>query len=187
MKGILKLIMWMFISFSLSFGGMVTYKNYTTNHVKLFKEGLPAPLAPYFMNFAFISGMYGWDVEKILDGLTIGFYRINNKDKADHTVAWCNYITKEIGFDYDIWQMLSEDQKFLIFFHEMGHCAFDRMHTQKGTDKWENLQIFLGLIKTVDNFEDGCPGSLMHPFMLEAKCIEAHAEEYLVEFFTKKE
>jgi len=113
--------------------------------------------------------------------LTINFYAEEDKDST--TLAWCNYLTNEIGVNANTFMYLSVNQQMMLMFHELAHCLLDRRHSDYGTDWLENVLLFLRIIPKRGFFEDGCPKSLMHPYIMGDICWLRHHEEYLVELF----
>jgi hypothetical protein len=69
-----------------------------------------------------------------------------------------------IKIDKAYWPKMSEYQKLNLIFHELGHCALNRGHTEVS-----------GVLE--------CPTSFMHPQVMSTGCIARYLEDYIKELF----
>jgi len=71
----------------------------------------------------------------------------------------------EIRINENNWEFLTEKQKEQLIFHELGHCVFDREHN--------------------DNFDNGCPESIMRSYMFSQSeindCYNPFFDDYIDE------
>jgi len=88
------------------------------------------------------------------------------------------------------WWLRSKSQfeREELLFHELGHCVLFRDHAKPtGSDNFwgwlERLSFKLGIIQEYDLLADGCPGSYMHPILVDESCIHKHYEYYIDELF----
>lgn len=114
-------------------------------------------LAPYFQSFtdntgassAGISGQFA-DTTTLANplGETVGECIINS-DRS-----------KLIQIDQTYWNTLDENGKTQLIYHELGHCALNRVHTM----------ATLG---------DDCPASIMYPIVFgQTQCYLDHMQYY---------
>jgi len=72
---------------------------------------------------------------------------------------------REIEIDKKQWEKeLTEDQKYALIFHELGHCELGRGHKD-------------------DLREDMCPSSLMNWILVRDGCVKIYKKEYFEEMF----
>jgi len=64
-----------------------------------------------------------------------------------------------VKINADRWKYLSYNRKRVLVFHENLHCALN---------KWHDERVFT----------DGCPVSIMHPYLVSDYCINKHGIEY---------
>lgn len=129
------------------------------------------------------------DVKKIewlhnnMKTLTIGFYNEDGKDKSQ-TLAYCDLWANEIGINLAYWKDLSKGQQMALVWHELGHCSMKKPHTDYGSDRWENIMLWLGFIPRAGRFDDNCPKSLMHPYGISNWCLNKYSDHYILDLFT---
>jgi hypothetical protein len=75
-----------------------------------------------------------------------------------------------------------------LIYHELGHCILDRNHTSPTSSKsWggdvERTFFNWGVFREKPPLSDGCPSSLMHPYILGLDCINKHYNYYIDELF----
>lgn len=68
----------------------------------------------------------------------------------------------EIQINRKYWVDASEYEKYLLVFHEMGHCKCHLMHDS-------------------DILADGCPKSIMSPYLPNEVCAEKHFIDYMID------
>jgi len=159
-------------------------------------ELIDPELKPYVESF--IDNSQGKVSPEDLDGMSIKFvdYKDNGKSSETlFTVATCylrpwrtNYITvnrwwwaKNTG---PMWNINKE----VIIWHELGHCVLDREHTTSDYDNpwYEKLFKFLGLQDKEKSLSDGCPTSIMYPYVLPTSCLIEHEPYYIKELYTSE-
>ena len=93
---------------------------------------------------------------------------------------------RQVLISEEQWDTLTRTERLETIFHELTHCFCERMHDYKGipypktggnvafyTDS--NVSMFYG--------EDGCPKSIMFPYVIDRKCTLAHYSDYVKEMF----
>jgi hypothetical protein len=131
--------------------------------------------------------------------VTIGMTTI----KRASIIGLCTYGDTFREIDLDIGFMRSEPEirKRALVFHEMTHCYCDRRHDYDNGAEYpasplQNIfthfkvkigqQIPWCLDKNVPGYlEDGCPKSIMHPFILSELCLKNHQDYYIKEMFAR--
>lgn len=78
-------------------------------------------------------------------------------------VGLCYNFSNHVKIDRTYWNTSDDAAKESLIFHELGHCAMDRDHTEK-------------------LLSNNCPASLMHPLILSA-CYKRNKELYIKELF----
>jgi hypothetical protein len=83
----------------------------------------------------------------------------------DNTVAYCRIGTwPQVRINRHYWGIYNETVRTIVMFHELGHCILERPHSDA-------------------RLPDGCPLSIMYPFVLGTRCWQAHAAHYTAELF----
>lgn len=90
---------------------------------------------PLLEKFKFEGEKRGYDFRNI----QIEFYFADIDDEK--AVALGNYTTKEIVVDRDYWNSINSNSKAFLIFHELGHAALNRKHTNIQTDNGECLSF----------------------------------------------
>jgi hypothetical protein len=119
-------------------------------------------------------------VDSDLSEFTIGF-----GDLKDGVVGVCKLMSKKITIDRKYWFRISENSKMEIFLHEVGHCILKRYHTNPKGSYWHDLPLSMGFIKNTGYLKDGCPTSIMHPYVLDWYCFYKHRNYYIEELFNR--
>lgn len=94
-------------------------------------------------------------------------FKYNDMGKA---AAYCvEWITghKELVFEYEHWNELTEKQKLALFYHEVAHC-------EKRIDHDENFMHM-----------SYCPKSVMYPSVITDECLNRFWNEYVKELDSK--
>jgi hypothetical protein len=118
---------------------------------------MPSHVVKYVLPF---EKKYG----KSLKDVNIIMYKYPKKYKK--AAGSCNMISRQIKLNKQIWPHISEEKKYTIVWHELGHCV-------------------LGLSHSSSNFI-GCPTSLMHYKAVSDKCFKRHRKKYLNELFKRE-
>jgi hypothetical protein len=71
-------------------------------------------------------------------------------------------LSQEVQFNARYWDSASENERFLLVFHELGHCRCYLFHD-------------------ATLLEDGCPASLMSPYLPPQECADAHFLDYAID------
>ena len=151
-------------------------------------NGIDPEIKPYIDEFIYASR--GKITEEDLKGLSIGFYDYENESS---TVGTCHLLVKdtEIDISKKWWDNnVSYISRQGIIFHELGHCVFKKNHTEEVSNSggffgwWEKLFFKLGIYKEKNKLPDGCPSSIMHPYIIDEICLSNHYLYYLEELFT---
>ena len=71
-----------------------------------------------------------------------------------------------IYLDPDFWDNSYDWKREQLMFHELGHCILDRPHTDQ-------------------KLEDGCPISIMDPYVIGESCYLSHRNYYFEELFNQ--
>ena len=76
------------------------------------------------------------------------------------------------------------ERKALVY-HELGHCACNRDHTDYIASWLVGILDKAGVdhVRAAGYYPDGCPRSLMHPFNVGYSCLATHWDQYKVELF----
>lgn len=137
---------------------------------------------------SFMESSLGAVSSRRIKGLTMGF--TNDKDSSIAGTCWPHI--KEIDIDLEWWNNNpSPLQRQSLIFHELGHCLLYRSHTNATfasgiLGEVERLLFKAGFFKPKDTLSDGCPPSLMSPFLVDNYCIMRHHAYYLNELFTEQ-
>ena len=114
--------------------------------------------APYYAEFESIYGTYPAIGIDFSEGLDPRYLGICR------TTAGGNYIY----INSKHWYGLSEHLKIALIFHELGHCLLGRSHT---TARYE---------------VDGCPTSLMFPYLVSLICYNRYYDDYIDELINNR-
>jgi hypothetical protein len=108
----------------------------------------------YVYNFSY---MYHRDVSEInvqlVDQLSVN---------SPGAVGYCFHATDTVEILKEYWELLDPLRKQMIIFHELGHCAMGRAHSD-------------------ELYDDNCPKSIMHHQMAIKKCYIKHYDEMIQE------
>ena len=137
-------------------------------------------MKPYVDEFVFMS--QGKVTQKDVEKLTTGFFE---PPKDSTTVGVCNYLTYEISIKESFWRNAGHLDRMEVMLHELGHCVKRRQHTSVKDSFWHDLLFDLGFFKTQENLRDGCPSSIMHPYILGWYCFNKHYNYYIDELFLR--
>lgn len=121
-----------------------------------------AELLPYIQQFNDQYGAYD-----------INAFRVDIEivDKLDGNIPAPNPLTgmvigecinNRVEILRGVWILLTNTQQKSLVFHELGHCVFKRVHTDK-------------------QYPDGCPLSIMSTDLIEDTCVAKHTAELLAE------
>jgi len=149
--------------------------SFTKNYKDIDEE-----MKPYVDEFIFMS--QGKVTQKDIKGLTTGFFEPPSNSA---TIGVCNYLTYEISIKESFWKSAGHMDRMEVMFHELGHCVKRRQHTGIKDDFWHDLLFELGLFKVQDSLRDGCPSSIMHPYILGWYCFNKHYNYYIDELFLR--
>lgn len=155
--------------------------------------GIDKELAPYdasYRNLALKNSI------KFTKPVTIGFSRIKLLKDKKHVIGLCTYGKnfREIDIDIEYWKNASSISRRTLVYHEMTHCLCGRDHDWgEGTAYPDSITekiiakiIPLPFYKTPPGFmKDGCPLSVMHPYILSDGCAINHWSEYKKEMFNR--
>lgn len=137
-------------------------------------KGIDPEIAPFskeWLELAQIEGL------RFKNNITIGFKNINEPE----VVGMCRYEMgfREIDIDKRYWNSSSELTKKSLVRHEMSHCYCGREH-----DYAENKEYYGNeRDKKEGFFEDGCPISILYPYVVSDTCMSHHYQEYSKEMF----
>jgi len=126
---------------------------------------------------------------KIRNHTVFGTLGYSDPEDDSSTVGLCEYFFKRVTIDDYYWKWLSETGREALIFHELGHCTLFRGHTDIKEDdgtieyKIENFLFSLGVFEKKGYLKDGCPASIMHPYMFSDKCLKKHRKYYMEELF----
>ncbi len=114
--------------------------------------------------------------------ITVGFKDI----KEDKVIGQCNYGSyfREIDLNKAYWNKLSKMTKMILLFHELSHCYCNRRHDFNDGEKYDESED-RKYSREEGFFSDGCPISIMHPFIMEDDCAMSHYSEYVQEMLQR--
>lgn len=122
--------------------------------------------------------------------VTIGFNSIKHKKGKPTVIGLCTYGNnfREIDVDIKYWKESSWKSKRTLIYHEMTHCFCGRLHTfRDGTypeaEEIEKMGKAPFSMLTPGYLQDGCPASIMYPYILSDECVDRHWEMYDSEMF----
>jgi hypothetical protein len=119
--------------------------------------------------------------------VTIGFTNIGKGP----VIGVCYYGNKfrEIDVDQYFWDNSTDLSRKAMLFHELTHCYCGRDHDY-GFMKYYHavLRLRMGTFmnKAKPGFmDDGCPLSIMNPYILDDYCMNIHYDSYIKEMFER--
>lgn len=129
--------------------------------------------------------------------VSIGFKKIAHRT----IVGLCHYGHgwREIDVDIDYWNRISETSRMTLVYHELTHCYCGRDHDYGFLQRYKEAVHAEGLIDGFFGFwknkeddpagfmEDGCPLSIMYPYVVGDACVNKHKEYYLKEMLDRCE
>lgn len=149
------LLLILFLSSCSQSGQLDNIKNPTNRDPKKHNNVDPV-FKPYIAEF---ESYYNVNIME----MPINFANLENR-KVGVCYAWSSG-HREIEIDRGQWENeLTEDQKSVLIFHELGHCELNRDHRD-------------------DLREDGCPESIMNWILTKDYCIKRYKKEYFEEIF----
>lgn len=89
---------------------------------------------------------------------------IDNLD-SDTLAGYCVHFSNKIILNSLLWSNYSYDMREQLLFHELGHCTLKRSHI------------------TSKDLSDGCPQTIMTPFLMSKRCYKKHKQYYHKELF----
>lgn len=91
-----------------------------------------------------------------------------------------------IRIDRDFWKTRSFIEQQGLIYHELGHCVCNLKHVVSNGSWIDNiLNIFDKQKEDVVFLNDGCPNSLMYPYTLSKRCLDANWYYYLFDLKKK--
>jgi len=154
-------------------------------------------LTPYIEEFA-KNNKDIVSMEEINKYLTISYGDLNNSNSIleNRTIGLCSmpfFGSKgSVTIDSNFWLHASTERKNGLILHEMAHCACTITHVveiYELEDSWFIKFLHRLGIKTARDrqylLSDGCPKSIMFPYLPEAYCISNHWDTYVKEISDK--
>lgn len=151
--------------------------------------GIAKELKPYYDEYVFLAKKDHINFDK---KITMGF-RIIDSDGIIGLCHWGDNF-REIDIDKGYWNMAPEELREILLFHEMTHCLCGREHDW-GKGKYYHdafLQSILGNFgrriakEFFDGYLlDGCPKSIMNPYIVDIDCAQRHMDFYKKEMFER--
>lgn len=129
--------------------------------------------------------------------VTMGIDSLKSKKSKKAVVGLCTRDPKfrEIDADTEYWNASTETTRRTLIYHEMTHCLCGRDHDwgvgveyPEPPDDKNSILAEPALpppIAMVGMMPDGCPMSIMYPYVVSDKCAEAHWPEYEREMFER--
>ncbi|HLD91594.1 MAG TPA: hypothetical protein VI911_11405 [Patescibacteria group bacterium] len=144
---------------------------------------------PYLERFIFEARI---SKEEIDNKIHLEFHKYPDKSTV---IGTCNLgvYKNVVWINIDWWNRrdVSDYKREAMVFHELGHCYLFRDHTfeiknESSISSWFNeLLVELGLKSDKKYLYDGCPISLMHPYVLSNRCYIDHYDYYMKELFRR--
>lgn len=124
--------------------------------------------------------------------ISIGFTDIN----AGRVVGVCfrGSDFREIIIDNKEWNNTPYETRKELLFHELTHCLCGRGHDYGSGKNYpppgmerivELFHKWPFYMSRPGRFEDGCPTSIMFPYVLPKSCLDLHNKEYMDEMFNR--
>lgn len=155
-------------------------------------KGVDARLQMYLDQYMALSTRHNLTFH---NKVTMGVKKINE----GNVIGLCTYGRgwREIDIDEAFFSENSTQRQKILVFHELTHCFCSRGHDFNGVDYPSALTAFFERIKLkavrgipwcIDRnvpgyLSDGCPASIMHPYILDQQCIDLHYDYYIDEMF----
>lgn len=165
--------------------------------------GVEPEVAKYEMAYRTLALGHGIIFKK---SVTMGLNEIKSKKtkKGDwHVVGLCTRAPsfREVDADTKYWKESTETTRRTLIYHEMTHCFCTRGHDWSVGGvypeiEYEKSDVSTALakppLKTAAGsmsgmLSDGCPMSIMYPYVLNDKCALAHWPDYEREMFDRCE
>jgi hypothetical protein len=126
----------------------------------------PAELAKYVQRFADDAQAQGNDVSaRLSPDLQIQFGSLDAYGSGVIGLCETSGSMRQVTFDPDFWDQVSETQRQLLVHHELGHCVLYRAHRS-------------------ELLSSGAYASIMYPIILSSATYTANPAYYLNELFT---
>lgn len=125
---------------------------------------------------------------KDLKGLSMGFFSYP-KDESTIGTCWPLGFITEIDISREGWESNpSYYWRKALIYHELGHCILGRNHTEVTESSGyvgaiERFFFRMGFWQPKGYLSDGCPASLMHPYLVSESCFYSHYNYYIEEMF----
>jgi hypothetical protein len=106
-------------------------------------------------------------------------------------VGLCAYIPiwghSVITIDRNTWLKYSELERMDLIYHELGHCVCGLGHGWEfGAYPEARLENIITSYSCDDGFfEDGCPMSLMYPYIMNKDCTKKHWADYTKDLYNR--
>src|ERR1700688_2894845 len=133
-------------------------------------------IQPYVDEWFSLAKQYKIEFKR---SVSIGITSINEGKVVGLTNFGFGFVEGDI--DYLYWNTVSPLSKKALVFHEFGHAYCNRIHGYGDKGKYDDSEI-IGSDRT-GYYQDSCPISIMHPFIIEDYCFTRHYQEYLDELF----
>jgi hypothetical protein len=107
------------------------------------------------------------------------------------TMGLCAYIPiwrhSVVTIDEDGWANYTEAQRMNLVYHELGHCVCGLGHSWEfgGYPEADDDGISASSNEKSGYFEDGCPASLMYPYVMGEECSKKHWAEYVKDLYNR--
>lgn len=140
-------------------------------------DGVAPKAEPYVKEWLELASGRGLKFDK---DVSVGFTDIDQ----DLVVGLTNYGFgfTEIDLDTAAWNRFTEITKMCLVFHELSHAYCYRGHDYGPGKNYPKDEITPN--KKHDGFfKDGCPLSLMYPYLLDDNCMTVHHSDYIKEMF----
>jgi hypothetical protein len=144
------------------------------------------PLAFEYVVRAYKNGI------KFTRPISIGFADINQGAVVGICFRGTNF--REIVVDNKAWKDTPYGVKKELLFHELTHCLCNRGHDYGDGKSYPPTELDWLVdifhrkpfyMKLPGRFEDGCPSSIMYPYVLSQSCLSLHGKEYMKEMFNR--
>jgi hypothetical protein len=168
---------------------LLTLSAFSSSRIVAKYKGIDGEFANFNNEYRYLAKTHGI----LLDNqINIGFSEIDQKRfnlKTGRVIGMCIYgaTFREIEIDKEYWDNASETTRMVLIYHELTHCACGRDHDYNrkpygdGTENKRDPKNINGY------FKDGCPRSVMFPFILEDSCTLSHYDQYIDEMFDRCE
>jgi hypothetical protein len=128
------------------------------------KYGYEPKLDPYFQSFTELTGKDANIRAKLTDTM-LPAITMPWAPEGSEIVGMCHPLVlsdlrPEINLNKNYWNAATEEDRLILVWHELGHCLCLAFHDSS-------------------IFEDGCPKSIMSPYVPSRTCIGMHFPEYV--------